>query len=50
MRFRALDGDSSCRCVVVSGAGNNFTSGLDVKDAAQDLFADNDDDPARQAR
>jgi delta(3,5)-delta(2,4)-dienoyl-CoA isomerase len=42
--FTALGGDSDCRSVVIDGAGMSFTSGLDLNDAAEDLFSSSNDD------
>lgn len=47
--FQALSRDSECRAVLITAAGKHFTSGLDLQDAAQDLFTASDDDAARQA-
>ncbi|XP_003385723.3 PREDICTED: delta(3,5)-Delta(2,4)-dienoyl-CoA isomerase, mitochondrial-like [Amphimedon queenslandica] len=48
--FAALNKDSNCRSIVLSGAGKSFTAGLDLNDAASDLFSsEHQSDPGRQA-
>jgi len=48
--FKAVAADSSCRCVVVSGAGSAFTAGIDLKGLAADVIqAGGDLDVGRKA-
>ena len=50
--FEDLSADSDCRVVLLTGAGRNFSAGLDVVDFAQDFFtntsSDDDLDVARK--
>ncbi|XP_030331011.1 delta(3,5)-Delta(2,4)-dienoyl-CoA isomerase, mitochondrial isoform X2 [Strigops habroptila] len=47
--FQAIAHDSSCRAVVVSGAGKVFSAGLDLADVGSELLMVEGDDPARKA-
>ncbi|CAI9553079.1 unnamed protein product [Staurois parvus] len=47
--FRALSDDTSCRAVVISGAGKMFTSGIDLTDLAGDFLQHEEEDTARIA-
>eukprot|EP01137_Pigoraptor_chileana_P021727 Opistho-2@85783 len=47
--FAAISDDSDCRAVVLTGAGKNFTAGLDLVDAGQDIFGIETSDAARRA-
>ena len=51
--FSDLTDNEECRVVILTGAGKNFTAGLDVVDFAQDFFnntsSDNGLDVARRA-
>ena len=37
--FEELSSDSDCRVVLLTGAGKNFSAGLDLVDFAQDFFS-----------
>ncbi|XP_072040135.1 delta(3,5)-Delta(2,4)-dienoyl-CoA isomerase, mitochondrial-like isoform X1 [Amphiura filiformis] len=47
--FTKIAEDSDCRVVVLSGAGKNFTAGLDLMDAATIMAPDGDQDIGRRA-
>lgn len=45
--FEQLGEDSDCRVVLLTGAGKNFTAGLDIVDFAQDFFSQTSSDDGR---
>ena len=45
--FEQLGEDSDCRVVLLTGAGKNFTAGLDIVDFAQDFFSQTGSDDGR---
>ncbi|XP_075393285.1 delta(3,5)-Delta(2,4)-dienoyl-CoA isomerase, mitochondrial [Tenrec ecaudatus] len=45
--FNKIARDSSCRAVVISGAGKMFTSGIDLMDMASDIMQPQGEDVAR---
>ncbi|NWV78911.1 ECH1 protein, partial [Dasyornis broadbenti] len=47
--FQDISRDSSCRAVVISGAGSAFTAGIDLSDLAGAFSVDPDDDVARRS-
>ncbi|XP_065520397.1 delta(3,5)-Delta(2,4)-dienoyl-CoA isomerase, mitochondrial isoform X3 [Lathamus discolor] len=47
--FQAIAQDSSCRAVVISGAGKVFTAGIDLVEMGSELLMVEGDDPARKA-
>ncbi|NXY66320.1 ECH1 protein, partial [Callaeas wilsoni] len=47
--FQDISRDPSCRAVVVSGAGNAFTAGIDLSDLGSAFSGSPDEDVARRA-
>ncbi|NWH81877.1 ECH1 protein, partial [Piaya cayana] len=47
--FEAIARDSSTRAVVITGAGNTFTAGIDLGDLAREFLAVEAEDAARRA-
>ena len=48
--FQRLSTDADTRCVIVAGAGKNFSAGLDLTDFADTFFeGQGSQDPARKA-
>ncbi|NXL69010.1 ECH1 protein, partial [Chordeiles acutipennis] len=47
--FQDITRDSSCRAVVISGAGKIFTAGIDLAEMSSDFLAVEGEDPARKA-
>ena len=42
--FEELSSDSSCRVVLLTGSGKNYSAGLDIIDFAQDFFSNTSSD------
>eukprot|EP00736_Rhodelphis_marinus_P003164 Rmarinus@m.5969 len=47
--FERIEDDDSCRAVVITSQGKHFTAGLDLKDAAKDMFDLGHEDVGRAA-
>ncbi|NXV80763.1 ECH1 protein, partial [Atlantisia rogersi] len=47
--FRAITDDTSCRAVVISGAGKLFTAGIDLGELGREFGALEGEDTARTA-